>query len=227
MCSRPRGLRGCGNIQRLQPRQRGKGRKLVSGDAAHRHVEFFQVPEVDQLLPGKPAQVRVFLEVERHGADAGDRLLDERLLQPDRCGKAAGMKLHHSGHGSDRVNQNQPIWSGGKGCSRIQQRTAEEPVAFTVQIVPSALQELQAFKPYYRRQISDAIDEQLPHQPTLPTHHRKPLSVTDASFPFEPPLWELRIGDVRVFYDVDEENDVVYVRAIRDKPPHSTTEDVL
>jgi hypothetical protein len=35
----------------------------------------------------------------------------------------------------------------------------------------------------------------------------------------------LRVGDLRVIYHVDE--DVVHVRAIRAKPPHQTTEQVL
>jgi mRNA-degrading endonuclease RelE of RelBE toxin-antitoxin system len=98
---------------------------------------------------------------------------------------------------------------------------------FAVQIVPSAIREIQSFRAYYQRLISDAIDCQLHDQPTVSTRHRKPLPVTEASFAFEPPLWELRVGDIRVFYDVDEEQQTVYVRAVRDKPPHSTTEDVL
>jgi mRNA-degrading endonuclease RelE of RelBE toxin-antitoxin system len=51
--------------------------------------------------------------------------------------------------------------------------------------------------------------------------------VSQASFVFEPPLWELRIGDFRVFYDVDNERQRVYVRAIREKPPHATSEEIL
>lgn len=100
-------------------------------------------------------------------------------------------------------------------------------MAFAVLIMPSALGELQAIDIFYRRQISHAIDEQLRHQPTTATRNRKVLRITRASFAFEPPLWELRIGDFRVFYDTDEEKQTVYVRAVRDKPPHATTEEVL
>ena len=100
-------------------------------------------------------------------------------------------------------------------------------MAFVVQIVPSALEELKSTKPYYRRIIAAAIDEQLAHQPTVETRNRKELAATDESFAFEPPLWELRIGDFRVFYDVEQENRTVYIRAVRDKPPHATTEEVL
>ena len=30
-----------------------------------------------------------------------------------------------------------------------------------------------------------------------------------------------------VFYDVDEEARIVYVRSVRDKPPHASTEEIL
>jgi mRNA-degrading endonuclease RelE of RelBE toxin-antitoxin system len=38
---------------------------------------------------------------------------------------------------------------------------------------------------------------------------------------------ELRIGEHRVFYDVDEAARRMLVRAIRHKPPHKTTEEIL
>ena len=44
---------------------------------------------------------------------------------------------------------------------------------------------------------------------------------------FPPTVWELRIGEFRVFYDVNEETALVTVRAIRQKPPHKTTEEIL
>ena len=39
-------------------------------------------------------------------------------------------------------------------------------------------------------------------------------------------VWELRIGQYRVFYDVDVAG-VVTIRALRRKPPRKTTEDIL
>jgi len=42
-----------------------------------------------------------------------------------------------------------------------------------------------------------------------------------------PPVWQLRVGEYRVFYDVDREEMAVYVRAVRLKPPHKTTEEIL
>lgn len=41
------------------------------------------------------------------------------------------------------------------------------------------------------------------------------------------PVWELRIGEYRVFYDVDQAGATVAIRAIRHKPPHKTTEEIL
>ena len=98
---------------------------------------------------------------------------------------------------------------------------------FAVRIMPSALAELKAVKVYYRRHIALAIEEQLTHQPLVETRNRKVLEQAQASFEYEPPLWELRVGTFRVFYDVDVAGEVVFVRTVREKPPHAETEDVL
>ncbi|MBI4822872.1 MAG: type II toxin-antitoxin system RelE/ParE family toxin [Nitrospirae bacterium] len=42
-----------------------------------------------------------------------------------------------------------------------------------------------------------------------------------------PPVWELRVKQYRVFYDVDEAKKIVYVRAVREKPTNKTTEEIL
>jgi mRNA interferase RelE/StbE len=49
-----------------------------------------------------------------------------------------------------------------------------------------------------RNNLLDAIEQQLTHQPQVPTRHRKLLR--------ENPLadWELRVGEYRVFYDIDD-----------------------
>ena len=98
---------------------------------------------------------------------------------------------------------------------------------FVVQIMPSALAELKAIKVFYRRQIAHAINDQLTNQPQVETRNRKVLEQAPASFEFEPPLWELRVGSFRVFYDVDEAEQTVFIRAVREKTPHAETEDVL
>ena len=47
--------------------------------------------------------------------------------------------------------------------------------------------------------VVDQVDEQLVHAPMLPTRKRKVLRPN----PIAP--WELRLGDIRVFYEVQEE----------------------
>ena len=100
-------------------------------------------------------------------------------------------------------------------------------MAFTIEITDLAYNELRAVKKFYRVQIIEAIDEQLPYEPTLQTKNRKILIGVNPDFEHEPPVWELRIGEYRVFYDVNEESKTVLVRAVRNKPPHATTEQVI
>jgi mRNA-degrading endonuclease RelE of RelBE toxin-antitoxin system len=89
----------------------------------------------------------------------------------------------------------------------------------------SAFEELESIRVFDRRRIAQAIEEQLRYEPTGSTRHRK-LLVGVQLPPFgDLPLWELRVGDFRVLYHVVE--DVVFVRTIRAKPPHQTTEQVL
>jgi hypothetical protein len=55
----------------------------------------------------------------------------------------------------------------------------------------------------------DTVDRQLLYQPTVETRNRKPMRPN----PVAP--WELRIGTLRVYYDVEEEpQPVVYIRAV-------------
>ena len=97
---------------------------------------------------------------------------------------------------------------------------------YSLEIRDIAYDELQAIKPYYRRQIIDSIDEQLLHQPSIETRNRKPLKGLQPDFEHDEPVWELRIGQYRVYYDVNEDSKTVVVRAVREKPPHVTTEQI-
>jgi mRNA-degrading endonuclease RelE of RelBE toxin-antitoxin system len=82
-------------------------------------------------------------------------------------------------------------------------------------------------RPFERRRILEAIETQLGDLPTSESRNRKQLRGLVPPFEAVPPVWELRVGDYRIFYDVDEETHRVYVRAIRRKPPHKRTEEVL
>jgi mRNA-degrading endonuclease RelE of RelBE toxin-antitoxin system len=98
---------------------------------------------------------------------------------------------------------------------------------YAIEVTDGAFAELRSIKAYHQRRIADAIDEQLPHQPTVETKNRKPLIAVQADFEHREPVWELRVEAYRVYYDVSEESHTVFIRAIREKPSHSTTEQVL
>lgn len=53
-----------------------------------------------------------------------------------------------------------------------------------------------------------AVTEQLSYEPNTPTRNRKEMRPNWLA------VWELRIGDFRVYYDVDEEEEIVDIRAI-------------
>lgn len=78
-----------------------------------------------------------------------------------------------------------------------------------------------------RTKVLDRIEVQLKHEPTRQTRNRKILVGLVPSWEHVEPVWELRIGEFRVFYDVDEAELTVTIRAIRHKPPHKTTEEIL
>jgi mRNA-degrading endonuclease RelE of RelBE toxin-antitoxin system len=80
---------------------------------------------------------------------------------------------------------------------------------------------------FHRARVIAAIETQLSHTPEVVTRNRKLLVNLIPPWTAELPVWELRVGSYRVFYDVSEAEMVVSVRAIRKKPPGSTTEEVL
>lgn len=98
---------------------------------------------------------------------------------------------------------------------------------FSIEIGRSALEEIGALRAFDGRQILAAIEKELSHEPTKATRRRKILPGLKPPFEAIPPIWELRVGEYRVFYDVSEEEKKVFVRAVRRKPPHKTTEEIL
>jgi mRNA-degrading endonuclease RelE of RelBE toxin-antitoxin system len=59
-----------------------------------------------------------------------------------------------------------------------------------------------------RSQVFDRVDEQLKQQPHVPTRNRKLLK------PNPNAMWELRIGELRVFYDLFETDSRVEIVAV-------------
>jgi mRNA-degrading endonuclease RelE of RelBE toxin-antitoxin system len=79
---------------------------------------------------------------------------------------------------------------------------------FQIDFTSDALEDLQLFRAYEQRQIIEALETQLPYQPTQPTRNRKQLRPNALA------EWELRIDNIRVFYDVDTESSLVKIEAI-------------
>ena len=84
-------------------------------------------------------------------------------------------------------------------------------MAFVIEFSPDAREHLRAMRKRDQRIIVDAIAEQLIHQPDQPTTQRKPLEGN----PIAP--WELRVGDVRIFYDINRDDQVIAVVAVGQK----------
>jgi mRNA-degrading endonuclease RelE of RelBE toxin-antitoxin system len=72
----------------------------------------------------------------------------------------------------------------------------------------NALGDLRHFAKSQQNVILEAVDEQLLHEPLKATRNRKPLRPNDLS------SWEMRVGAFRVFYDVDEEQREVTIKAV-------------
>jgi hypothetical protein len=93
---------------------------------------------------------------------------------------------------------------------------------------------------YEVARIIDAVDEQLTYEPEEVTRNKKIIR-PGQRVPFEhlEPVRQLRVGEFRVFFDVAQSpqeqieteevayQGVVSVRAIRHKPGHKTTGEIL
>jgi mRNA-degrading endonuclease RelE of RelBE toxin-antitoxin system len=98
---------------------------------------------------------------------------------------------------------------------------------FTLEFSEMVAEHLRELRAFDRKQILDQIDAQLTHQPTEETRNKKRLVGLIPPWEHVGPVWELRIGEFRVFYDVYEEELRVVVRAIRLEPPHTMTKEIL
>ena len=97
---------------------------------------------------------------------------------------------------------------------------------FTVRLARGAVEDLEDLGAHGRSRILDAIERSLQTHPLDPNRNRKELVGLVPPWEHVAPVWELRVGDYRVFYDVDRERRQVIVRAIRHKG-RKTTEEVL
>jgi mRNA-degrading endonuclease RelE of RelBE toxin-antitoxin system len=71
-------------------------------------------------------------------------------------------------------------------------------VAYTIQFALETEQHLQSLTARQRSTVFDTIEEQLTHQPAVETRNRKPMRPNSVA------PWELRVENLRVYFDVQE-----------------------
>lgn len=82
-------------------------------------------------------------------------------------------------------------------------------MAYRVDYSPDAEEHLRALTRREQVIVLDAVDQRLKDQPTVEKKNRKPMRPN----PVAP--WELRIGNLRVYYDVEKDPEaVVFIRAV-------------
>lgn len=80
---------------------------------------------------------------------------------------------------------------------------------YTIEYSPETIAHLAVLTARQQAIVVDTVDRQLRFQPTLETRNRKPMRPN----PIAP--WELRIGPLRVYYDVEDEPEpIVFIRAV-------------
>lgn len=93
---------------------------------------------------------------------------------------------------------------------------------YTIHIHEDAEAELTALRLYDRNRILDDTEEQLTHEPSSVTRRKKILEALEPLWDQLGPVWQLRVGDYRIYYDVIQEEETVIVRAIREKRYRAT-----
>jgi mRNA-degrading endonuclease RelE of RelBE toxin-antitoxin system len=76
-------------------------------------------------------------------------------------------------------------------------------VAYVIEYSPEAEDHLRRLTTRQQRIVLDTVDRQLVNEPDVETRNRKPMRPN----PVAP--WELRIGDLRVYYEVKNEPHLV------------------
>lgn len=79
---------------------------------------------------------------------------------------------------------------------------------FETRLVDSALGDLEFLKKFEQLYVIAEVEQHLSLEPAMPTRRRKLLRPNDLA------TWELRLGAFRVFYEVDPQGMIVWVKAI-------------
>jgi mRNA-degrading endonuclease RelE of RelBE toxin-antitoxin system len=78
-------------------------------------------------------------------------------------------------------------------------------LSFEIEFAPEVEEHLQALTARQRTIVFDAIDNQLIYEPMVETRNKKPMR-PNALAP-----WELRIQNMRVYYDIEQEPEAMVV----------------
>ena len=83
-------------------------------------------------------------------------------------------------------------------------------MAFRVELSSGAMSNVRWLPAFQQRMVRDAIQQQLLHQADVQTRNRFPMRPNDRA------TWELRLGDLRVYYDIDGEQVIVVAVGVKD-----------
>ena len=86
--------------------------------------------------------------------------------------------------------------------------TRRKKPPYVIEYSPPSRAHLAALSAGQRASVLDEVDVQLLHQPTVVTRNRKPLQPNPLA------RFELRIAELRVYYEVNEERRRVEIRAV-------------
>ena len=82
-------------------------------------------------------------------------------------------------------------------------------MSYQIEYTDAAIEHLKILTTRQQRTVLDTVDEQLKYEPLVETRNRKPMEPNSLA------TWELRIGNLRAYYDVEENTvSVVYIQAV-------------
>lgn len=82
-------------------------------------------------------------------------------------------------------------------------------MAYQIEYSDAAIEHLKVLTARQQRIVLDAVDRQLQYEPLVETRNRKPMEPNSLA------TWELRVDNLRVYYNVEGENIyIVYIQAV-------------
>ena len=82
-------------------------------------------------------------------------------------------------------------------------------MSYQIEYTDAAIEHLKFLTTRQQRTVLDTVDEQLKYEPLVETRNRKPMEPNSLA------TWELRLGNLRVYYNVEVNTvSVVYIQAV-------------